>query len=376
MTTSSVQEKAIEICFPDNNAFSLPCDPNNPDEVACFRQDNPHIKSSVIPPGTPYIFRKDIGENPRPWQELRPDLSSTFTQINNLPTETRRNIANMNQTFGSELLVALSEFHRVEIAPMVFRAKEYGKNQVWDTLNKESGGLVGAGVGALDDRLTGFNKAVLKSQQALEKVRNGYQAKMPKLELYKLEKTAKDQLRAMKYNFQAELTKYMGNAKASRRGTVWSNPDRGIAIAKSGRTATPIQLSNATQMQRVKELGLVGKLAGPGLLILDTGIRVGNVHVDYLSGKDWQRRAVIETTGLGAAGFAGSLGAMAGSAVGTAAITTLNVALLATPVGWCLVIGTALAFGYGAAKGGDWIGQTLSGKVYDASANINWNRLF
>ena len=135
MTSPSPQEKAIAICFPDNNAFALPCDPNNPDEVACFRQDNPHIKSTVIPPGTPYIFRKDIGDNPRPWQELRPDLSSTFTQLNNLPAETRRNIANMNQVFGSELLVALSEFNRTEISPMVLRAKEYGQNTVMHKLN-------------------------------------------------------------------------------------------------------------------------------------------------------------------------------------------------------------------------------------------------
>ncbi|WDE11846.1 hypothetical protein [Thalassomonas haliotis] len=209
MTSPSVQEKAIEICFPDNNAFALPCDPNNPDEVDCFQKDNPHIKSTVIPPGTPYILRREIGENPRPWQELRPDLSDTFTRLNNLDAETRRNIANMNKTFGSELLVALSEFHRVEIAPLVLRTKEYAKDKVWKTVNKESGGLIGAGVGALDNRLTNFNKAVLESQRALEEVRNGYQAKMPKLKLYKLEQTARELLREMKYNFQAELTKYM-----------------------------------------------------------------------------------------------------------------------------------------------------------------------
>ncbi|WP_281559102.1 hypothetical protein [Thalassomonas sp. RHCl1] len=59
MTSPSVQEKAIDICFPDNNAnaFALPCDHNNPDEIACFHRDNPHIKNTVIPPGTPYIFR-------------------------------------------------------------------------------------------------------------------------------------------------------------------------------------------------------------------------------------------------------------------------------------------------------------------------------
>ena len=372
MTAPSLHEKAIEICFPDNNAFVLPCDPNNPAEVACFRQDNPHIKSSVIPPGTPYILRREIGENPRPWQELRPDLFSTFTQLNNLPAETRRNIANMNQAFGSELLVALSEFYRVEVAPLMFNAKEYA----WNTLNKESGGLIGAGVGAIDNRLTGFNKAILKSQRALEEVRKGYQAKIPKLELYKLEQTARELLREMKYNFQAELTKYMGNARASGRGTVWSNPDRAIAIAKSGRTATPIQLSNAKEMQRIKEFGLVGKLAGPGLLILDVGIRIGNVHVDHMSGLDWQKRAALEITGFGGAGVGGAVGVSVGSAVGTAAISALNVALLATPVGWCIVIGSALAMGYLSAKAGDGIGQWLAGLFYDASANFNWNRLF
>ncbi len=61
-----------------------------------------------------------------------------------------------------------------------------------------------------------------------------------------------------------------------------------------------------------------------------------------------------------------------GGAIGTVAVSTLNVALLATPVGWCIVIGTALALGYGAAKSGDWLGKLAAGTLYDASANTNW----
>ncbi|WDE06961.1 hypothetical protein SG34_008755 [Thalassomonas viridans] len=375
MTTSLAlpsAENAIKICLPNSNASALPCDVNDQDEVACFYQDNPHIKTPFIARGTPYIYRPGVGKNPRPWDELRPDLLHTFRQLHALPADTRRNIAAMNQTYGSELLVALSEFHRNEIAPMVSATKEYNRNTIAPTLIKESGGLTGAGVAALSNRLSAFSKSVIASQQKLEQVREAFKAKVPKLELLKFEQAAKNQIKDMNVKFQAELTKYMGNAKASARGTPWSNPDRAINIAKSSRTTTPIELYNAKEMQMVKDFGLVGKLAGPGLLIIDTGIRVGNVHLDYLSGKDWQRSLVTEATSFGLSGIAGTAGGSVGATLGAAAISFLNVGLLATPTGWLLVIGTALAMGYGSAKLGDWFGKISSGTIYDISSKINW----
>jgi len=36
---------------------------------------------------------------------------------------------------------------------------------------------------------------------------------------------------------------------------------------------------------------------GKGLIVIDAGVRAGNVHLDYLAGQNWQRRAAVETAG-------------------------------------------------------------------------------
>jgi len=88
------------------------------------------------------------------------------------------------------------------------------------------------------------------------------------------------------------------------------------------------------------------------------------VRAHQEAGKDWQRKAVMETTGFG-------LGAAAGAFTGSAIISsTVGIALMATPVGWVFVIGTGITAGYFAAKGGDILGKGLSGVVYDR--NMSW----
>lgn len=61
--------------------------------------------------------------------------------------------------------------------------------------------------------------------------------------------------------------------------------------------------------------------------------RIGDVQVDYLSGKDWQKRPAVEATGFG-------LGTYAGLVTGAAVIKAgLGIALLATPLtGYLLLI--------------------------------------
>jgi hypothetical protein len=90
------------------------------------------------------------------------------------------------------------------------------------------------------------------------------------------------------------------------------------------------------------------------------------VHLDYLAGQNWQRRAAAETVGFG-------LSTAAGLWVGGQVITSvIGIVMLATPVGWCFLIGSALVLGYAAAKTGDWIGQGAASYLYDKSANQSW----
>jgi hypothetical protein len=57
---------------------------------------------------------------------------------------------------------------------------------------------------------------------------------------------------------------------------------------------------------------------------------------------------------------------------GKVVASTLGVALMATPVGWVLVIGVGITAGYFAAKAFDGLGQWTAGKAYDTSKSVSW----
>ncbi|WDE13496.1 hypothetical protein [Thalassomonas haliotis] len=283
-----------------------------------------------------------------------------------LPGETRRNIAALNETYGTELLVALSEFHQNEIAPMVAEVKKYQQDKVIPFLKSDTHGLAGAAATALESRLTGFAKASIQYQQALDTLQKAYQAKVRGIELVKLEQAATSLNKELNAKFGAELNKYMGSAKAGRRGTVWSNPERGVNLAKSARNAKPIDLSSTRSFAVIKRFEKVARRGGKGIILLDAGIRAVNVYDESEAGNDWQRSTVLEVTGFGASTAAGAL-------VGTHVVSAaLGVAMLSTPVGWFFVIGAGLAAGYSAAKLGDWAGKQVAGYAYDQSSKLNW----
>ena len=245
---------------------------------------------------------------------------------------------------------AIADFYQAELAPMV---------------HKESIGAIGAASTALDTRLSNFAKAANKLKEALEKVREGAKAKLPKHKMMVLEENARTLSKDFNSKFQAEINKYVNRVK-NKKGTVYTNAQRGIDIAKSGRTIKPIQFTSTTAFQNLRSFETGANFLGKSLIMLDAGVRAGDVHVDYLSGKNWQKRAAVEMTGFG-------FGTAAGLATGAAVVEAgLGIALLATPVGWVIIIGASLTFGIVAAKGGDWFGKGLSEYLYDNSSNVSW----
>ncbi|WDE03704.1 hypothetical protein SG34_020295 [Thalassomonas viridans] len=352
----------IDICINSKTCSSLPCPSNDQEAVAAFLRDNPHISGNFIPQGTPYILRQGPVDKSRPWQELRPDLVSNFNQLKALPAESRRNIADLNEAYGTDLLVALSEFHQAEIAPMVAEVKKYQQDTVIPFLKSDSHGLVGAAATALESRFMGFAKASIKYQQALENLYKAYRAKVRGIELVKLEQTVTSLNQELNAKFGTELNKYMGNAKASRRGTVWSSPERAKHIAQSARNIKPIDLSSTRAFEIIKRFEKAANIAGKRIILLDAGLRTIEVFKDFAADKDWQRSAAREVAGFGASTAAG---AWVGSKV---IASTLGVAMLATPAGWFFAIGIGLAAGYGAAKITDWGVKWLADLAYEGSA--------
>jgi hypothetical protein len=255
------------------------------------------------------------------------------------------------------MLVALSGFHEGKVKPLLMALNNYAQ--------KESPGWSGAAATATQSRLDSFGKAVIKHHVALNKLHQGFAAKLPRIELSRLENTVKSTVKALNTSFQTELNKYYPHS-AGRRGTIMTNADRAIGMAKGARTYQSLNISNGAQFSKVLNFSKVANYAGKGALIFDAGIRVKGVRAHQESGKDWQRKAVMEITGFG-------LGAAAGAFTGAAIISSsVGIALMATPVGWVFVIGTGIAAGYFMAKGFDTIGKGVAGYAYDASKGMSW----
>lgn len=245
--------------------------------------------------------------------------------------------------------------HQDKIRPLLATLNDYAKN--------ESLGLAGAAATAMQSRLDSFGKAVMKHHTALNKLHEGFKAKLPRVEIMRLENTVRSTIKALNESFKAELNKYFPHS-AGKRGTIMTNSRRAIGMAKGVKTYQPLNITNGVQFGKVLTFAKAANYVGKGALILDAGFRVQGVSADKAAGRDWQRRAVMETTGFG-------LGAAAGAFIGGGIITsTLGVALMATPVGWVLVIGAGITAGYFAAKKGDMFGQDIASGIYDR--NLSW----
>jgi hypothetical protein len=340
-----------EVCI-SNCTKTLP--PQSSAEKSLFLQDNLHIKT-VIPKGTPFILRDDY--NDPAWKVALDKTPKIMNRLRTIDPRTQCTIADINASFGSEMLVALSGFHEGKVKPLLMALNNYAQN--------ESPGWSGAAATATQSRLDSFGKAVIKHHVALNKLHQGFTAKLPRIEITRLENTVKSTVKALNTSFQTELNKYYPHS-AGRRGTIMTNADRAIGMAKGAKTYQPLNISNGAQFSKVLNFSKAANYAGKGALIFDAGIRVKGVRADKAAGRDWQRRAVMETTGFG-------LGAAAGAITGSAIITsTVGIALMATPVGWVFVIGAGITAGYFMAKGFDTIGKGAAGYAYDTSKGISW----
>jgi hypothetical protein len=341
----------IALCYSKSNAF--PVDSNDTLALANFQRDNSHIKGTFISAGTPFIMRthsnNSSNDNNSDWKQARPDLVCSFKKIQSLSQKSKRKIALMDDMLGSDQLQAIADFYQAELAPMA---------------HKESIGAIGAASTALDTRLSNFAKAANKVREALEKVREGAQTKLPKHKMMVLEENVRTLTKDFNSKFQAEINKYVNRVK-NKKGTVYTNAQRGIDKAKSSRTIKPIQFTTTSAFQNLRAFETGANFLGKSLIVLDAGIRAGDVHVDYLSGNNWQKRATVEMTGFG---VSTALGVWAG---GQAVAAGLGIALLATPVGWVIIIGASIAVGIVAAKAGDKLGKFSANQAYDFGTWLN-----
>jgi hypothetical protein len=117
----------------------------------------------------------------------------------------------------------------------------------------------------------------------------------------------------------------------SRKGTVLTNPSRGLNIARSSRNVAKLNVLNKVQANNLVNFGKYARFFGQGLVVIDFGSRVGHVHNSYQAGDNWEREMFIESTSFAA-------GAATGSIISVAGGSALFCIAALTPPGWVLII--------------------------------------
>ncbi|MGJ8582231.1 MAG: hypothetical protein ACSHWR_07980 [Psychromonas sp.] len=346
----------IEIYFNKIGNSQFPPEVSSEEEIKLFRKDNRHIMANFIPNGVPFVLRdySQTVNKEKTWQESNPDLATKFRELLLLPHEQRINIATMLDQYGAHMLTATAEFYETELA--LLKISDKFNPQEPSNLN----GYAGALVGIAENRLTAFGKLVTEYQKVLESIRNASLNKASKAEILKLEQRATNLNKTLNIRFKSEITKYFN--KAGQKGSAWTNVQRGINQAKSGRLRSQVDLTSHNNFRLLKNYTKIAKGTGIIGIGVDAAFRGASVYDKYQTGGNWQRSAAIETAAFGAAGAGGVF--LGGQAVSWA----LGLTLAATPLGWVILIGAGLTAGYIGAVGGDFIGRELATGAYNASS--------
>ena len=139
-------------------------------------------------------------------------------------------------------------------------------------------------------------------------------------------------------------------------------PDR----VRHSRKLSRLDVASQAQASKLVELGRHAKYGNRGLLAIDLGRRGLNVHATHEDGGDWHRQAFVESAGFSAGAW--SAGVLAGSAA-----AALNLFVVATPVGWVLLVVAGLAAAgvvmAGSASASN-IAEFAAGLLYDTARKV------
>jgi hypothetical protein len=231
------------------------------------------------------------------------DRSLQFT-LNNMHMP--QDITDMALAFGADTVVAISE--------IAAGLRQYGV------------GAAGASAGLYAQRMEVFTGAVKQYQDALLKYRDT--AKSGPAARRAAEQRVVAAFKNMQKPFQNEILTVTSRVN-SRKGTVLTNPSRGLNIARSSRNVAKLNVLNKVQANNLVNFGKYARFFGQGLVVIDFGSRVGHVHNSYQTGDNWEREMFIESTSFAASAGVGYVAGLAGAFL-----------IGLTPVGWVgLIVG-------------------------------------
>jgi hypothetical protein len=326
---------SLEICITTNPVTRefIPC------PVGHTLDEQSVPAAPLLAAGTPYITKSanDTGND---------SGALHFLEIlKQMPAADRRNIARLNKDFGTEVVDALAEFYQLQLKPALLSANNFVKTPAGKLFLQETPTAAGALLTTFEKRLKGFSGKIVSYQLALEQYRAAYLNKASAAERKVLAKQVSNAQANVNRHFQGEIKRIlaMNKAKNSSRGTVWTNPERAMGLARGSKTGNAIKLQSSHNFKRVQQFQRVAHQVGSKLIALDAGIRALHVYNVKQDGGEWQKELAREMTGLGA-------GVIAGSVIGSEITAALTILLIATPYGWVIAIVGGLVAGIASAK--------------------------
>ncbi len=279
----------------------------------------------------------------KPYTPYRVGLKSphlggcVLTQLT--PTPISRNLTDLSLSLGEDNVTALADMFAI--------LQQYGP------------GTIGASTSVYAHRIDGFINSVEKYQAALMEYRKIIKTNPVASSLAK--QKAHAAFKNMQVCFRHSLSKIAAQSN-SRKGTPLTRVQRGLNIARSGRSATKLNITSQVQANNLVMLSKNMKHLGNGLAVIEFGSRVGNIHNSYQAGENWERELFIESSSFAASAIIGSTVIKAGS-------TALIFLMAATPVTWVGLIFCGVAVAGVAAGSSMWINRQLQnngGAMYDS----------
>ncbi len=225
----------------------------------------------------------------------------------------------------------------------------------------------GAAAGVYGERIGRFSTAMEQHQKAIAAYHRATRPRAPK----GLSKAlAREELLRSGAELNASFRHELGlvSRKWYPRSTMLVSggqrvPDR----VRHSRKLSRLDVASQAQASKLVELGRHAKYGNRGLLAIDLGRRVLNVHATHEDGGDWHRQAFVESAAFSAGAW--SAGVLAGSAA-----AALDVFVVATPAGWVLLIAAGLIAAGVVMAGSATFSQsveTAAGQLYDIAVKLH-----
>lgn len=250
------------------------------------------------------------------------DASVDTSPIMACSMEEQRTLSHLSQYAGGAAVMGMAD--------LLFETKI--PNIVGD-LNTFGGNGMGAALAQSDTVLSAINKYDLANKQ-YEDLKNHRAA--PRM-VHAAKMRAEGAFKEMNQVLFSRCKNYLNNNTFRMRQTTNA----------TGRTVwESIPVRDTADVQKLTKLAKIGRVAGPGFIMVDGYLRANGVYRSWENGENWERKAVVE---------GGSFLAGIGAGV------LIGAVIAVTPVG--LAVG--IVAGGAAAVGADYAFKDIIGWLYD-----------